>query len=231
MPDYILKATDLSKSYEVTEGKITRALKGVSLEVNRGEFLSITGPSGAGKSTMLHLLASFDKPDRGSIKLSVDGDLIDYSKIAEEELNSLRNKRIGFVFQFYRLLPEFTAIENVMTPALIGGKGFNEASDKALELMKVVGIEKQKDQKPTQLSGGEQQRTAIARALINEPDIVFADEPTGNLDKKNEDIILNLIEKLSSELNKTFIIATHSPYVSSIAEREVKITDGKLVSD
>jgi lipoprotein-releasing system ATP-binding protein len=225
----ILEAKDIKKSYEIAGQKTTQVLKGVNLNINDGDFVALMGRSGAGKSTLLHILGSLDSCDSGDIILNVDGDIFDYTKMNTYEFTMLRNKHIGFVFQFHHLLPEFSAIENVMMPALIAGESFSNAKDKAMRLLEKVGLVQQIEQKPSELSGGEQQRTAIARALINDPSIIFADEPTGNLDKFNSDSILELIKDLKEQFGKTFIIATHSPDVASIAERVLQMNDGKII--
>ncbi|MFH1050936.1 MAG: ABC transporter ATP-binding protein [bacterium] len=227
----ILLAENLSKSYEIAGEKKAIVLKGLSVKVNKGELVALMGPSGAGKSTLLHILGSLDQADEGNIVLSVNGDVYDYSKISSEEFTALRNRHIGFIFQFHHLLPEFTALENVMMPALIAGMSYKEASVKAQELIKIVGIAEQQNQKPSELSGGEQQRAAIARALINNPAIVFADEPTGNLDKSNADAVLELLLNLKKKYSKTFVIATHSPEVAASAERILRMSDGKIIED
>jgi len=189
------------------------------------------GPSGAGKSTLLHILASFDIPDTGEVNLKINSKNHSYSMMDETKFTELRNKHIGFIFQFHHLLPEFTALENVMMPALIAGDNYQNALTKAKDLIKTVGIEKQSYQKPSELSGGEQQRTAIARALINNPSIIFADEPTGNLDKNNAYSILQLLQDLRRKYSKTFIVATHSYEIAKMAERILILGDGKITED
>lgn len=227
--EILLRAEGLYKTYSVRNEIQTEVLKGISIEVSRGEFVAVTGPSGAGKSTLLHLLGSLDSPDKGTIKLMIDGNGYDYSRMPAGELSNIRNSHIGFVFQFHHLLPEFTALENVMIPAFIAGKSWSEAKPKALELLKSVGIEQRAEHKPAELSGGEQQRVAIARALINAPTIVFADEPTGNLDQENSKSMLELIMRLRREHGLTFVVATHSAEVAAIAERIISMKDGKLI--
>jgi len=224
----LLKATNIYKTYKLNLQTETSVLKGISLDIYSGEFLAIMGPSGVGKSTLLHLLGSIDKPDSGSIELNVDSQIYDYSKLSDDILSNIRNKYIGFVFQFHHLLPEFSAIENVMMPALIAGKSFAKASEKARELMEIVNIDHRIRHKPSELSGGEQQRIALARALINEPILVLADEPTGNLDSKNAASVLELIQNIREKFSVTFIIATHSPDVSAIAEKILYMGDGKI---
>ena len=226
----ILKAKGIKKSFDIANQKKIQVLKGVDLEIQKGEFIALMGRSGAGKSTLLHILGSLDNPDKGDIQLSIEEKELVYSDLNQEGFNKLRNEYIGFVFQFHHLLPEFTAIENVMIPSLILGVSYKEAKIKAQELIDKVGLDEQKEQKPSQLSGGEQQRVAIARALINDPAIIFADEPTGNLDKENADSILSLIKDLQLQFNKTFVIATHSDDVANIAERKIRMSDGKLIN-
>jgi len=227
----LLKAENIEKSYNISANKSVKVLKGIDIRITEGEFLALVGHSGAGKSTLLHILASIDVPDKGNIMLSINGTNFDYSKMTHEEFSLMRNKYIGFVFQFHHLLPEFTALENVMVPMLIAGENYKTSIKKAERLLHKVGLSEQLNQKPSELSGGEQQRVAIARALINDPVIVFADEPTGNLDKENADSMLNLIQTLQKDLNIAFLIATHSGWVSSVAERVLKISDGKIIEN
>jgi lipoprotein-releasing system ATP-binding protein len=227
----ILQAENISKTFEIAGNKKSNVLKELFVKINKGELVALMGPSGAGKSTLLHILGSLDQPDAGEIVLKVNGSIYNYSKVSSEEFTRLRNQHIGFVFQFHHLLPEFTALENVMMPALIAGLSFKDATLKAQELIDVVGLSGQQNQKPSELSGGEQQRTAIARALINDPAIVFADEPTGNLDKNNADAVLELLLNLKKKYSKTFVIATHSPEVAASAERILRMNDGKIVED
>lgn len=227
----LIEAKDIIKSYKNKFDKYTLVLKGINLKVFRGDFIAIVGPSGVGKSTLLHLLGSLDLPDSGSIEFYSQSGLINYQKIDQNELAKHRNKSIGFVFQFSHLLPEFTAIENVMLPALLYGDNFKNARKKAEELLEIVGILERKDHKPSQLSGGEQQRVAIARSLINKPDLVLADEPTGNLDSDNANVVLNLIQNLRKENNLTFIIATHSADVANIAEKKILMKDGIIINN
>ncbi len=227
----ILLAENISKTYEIAGNKKAYVLKSLSVNINKGELVALMGPSGAGKSTLLHILGSLDQPDEGNIILNVNDDVFDFSKLSSEGFTAMRNKHIGFVFQFHHLLPEFTALENVMMPALIAGLSYKEASSKARELIGIVGITDQQNQKPSELSGGEQQRAAIARALINNPAIVFADEPTGNLDKSNADAVLELLLDLKNKYSKTFVIATHSTDVAASAKRILRMSDGKIVED
>ncbi len=222
----MLKAIDLSRSYK--EGlKEVHALKGVSLEVKKGEILGIIGPSGAGKSTLLHLLGGLDIPTKGTVLL--DGK--DIYNMRDSARCRIRNRRMGFVFQFYHLLPEFSALENVMLPAMIGGQDRRAISQKAKNLLESVGLGPRIEHKPSELSGGEAQRVAIARSLMNDPDIVLCDEPTGNLDSEMSEGIYRLIFKLKNENDRTFVIATHHEEFIRKADRIVRIKDGILEED
>jgi len=227
--EIILKAENLVKAYTIRNRPATPVLKGISVDIKKGEFLSLMGPSGVGKSTLLHLLASFDEPDEGQIELFVNDTKYIYNKLPSDELSRVRNKYLGFVFQFHHLLPEFTALENIMMPALISGESFATAKEKAKELSDKVGTSHRDNHKPSELSGGEQQRVAIARALINKPQIVFADEPTGNLDSQTALSILELIQNLRKEYSLTFVVATHSEHVAEIAQRKLIMADGRFV--
>lgn len=220
----MLKAENLCKIYK--DGKISlEVLKGINLEVKNGEALCIIGPSGAGKSTLLHLLGGLDEPSKG--KVFFEGEAL--YRIPEEERAKIRNERIGFVFQFYHLLPEFSALENVLLPALIDAIAFARAKERAEELLRLVGLEARMDHKPSQLSGGEQQRVAIARTLINDPDIIFCDEPTGNLDSQQGAQIVELLRNLNREQGKTLVIVSHEESIARMANRIVHIRDGKLL--
>jgi len=216
----MLKAVDIFKSYPNLE-----VLKGINLEIKKGEILSIVGASGAGKSTLLHILGTLDKPDKGV--LIINGTKLD--SINENELAQFRNKNIGFVFQFHNLLPEFTAFENVCIPGYLGNKDDKEVENRAKELLNLLGLSSRVNHKPSQLSGGEQQRTAVARALINNPAIVFADEPSGNLDSHNAEELHKLFFQLRKEFNQTFVIVTHNEMLAASADRKVEMRDGKVV--
>ncbi len=199
-------------------------MKGINLEIKENEFISIVGPSGAGKSTLLHLIGTLEKPDSGTVKYND----IDIYKLNDKELSDFRNKNLGFVFQFHHLLPEFTAIENVMLPVLIGGLNKDEAMDKAKILLENLNLSHRFTHRPQELSGGEQQRVAIARALINNPKVLLADEPTGNLDSKNAQEVINLFKKLRDECKRTIILVTHQESFAKISDRIVYIKDGVI---
>ena len=200
-------------------------LRNVSATINNGEVVSIVGPSGAGKTTLLQIAGSLDKADSGNILY--DG--IDISTLSEKKLAEFRNSKIGFVFQFHQLLPEFTAIENVAIPALIAGGKKADVMRKASELLSLVGMQERADQKPPELSGGEKQRVAVARAIINSPDIIFADEPSGSLDSKNKDELHKLFFDLRARFNQTFVIVTHDEHLASMCDRILKMEDGKFI--
>lgn len=201
-----------------------KVLKGIDLNVNEGEIVAITGRSGAGKSTLLHLLGTLDKPDEGQITIAGT----DVTKLGGNELARFRNKHIGFVFQFHHLLPEFTALENIAIPALLSGMAKKEALSKAEELVEYFGLMPRKEHKPGQLSGGEQQRIAVARALINKPTIVLADEPTGNLDNANARELMSLFKQLQETHRHSFVIVTHSQELASTSDRVINLVDGRI---
>lgn len=201
-------------------------LKGISLEVLRGEFLSIVGASGSGKSSLLYIMGLLDRPTSGEVIF--EGERIDFSK--EERISRIRNRKLGFVFQFHYLLPEFTALENVMVPMLKAGVLKKEARERARELLSKVGLSGKEGRKPYQLSGGEQQRVAIARALANDPILLLADEPTGNLDSKNTEIVMEIFEKLNEE-GSTIVMVTHERYLAERTERIVHLKDGRVVDE
>jgi lipoprotein-releasing system ATP-binding protein len=200
-------------------------LRGVNLEISKGEVVAIVGPSGCGKSTLLHILGSLDKADMGEIVINNTG----LSLLSGNKLAAFRNKHIGFVFQFHHLLPEFTALENVCIPGWLAGKNKNEVKEKAESLLKILGLVNRNANKPNQLSGGEQQRVAVARALINNPDIVFADEPTGNLDSANAQELHELFFDLRKQFNQTFLIVTHNEELSQLSDRVLHMKDGLIV--
>ena len=220
-PDMIIKAENIVKSFGALQ-----VLKGVSFEAEEGEVVAIMGASGAGKSTLLQILGTLSTPDSGS--LTIDG--TDVLKLGSRELASFRNRRIGFVFQAHHLLPEFTALENVMIPSLIGGKSSREARDRAVELLETVGLGHRLEHKPSELSGGELSRVAIARALQMSPAIVFADEPTGNLDSRTKEEIHSLFFELREKTGQTIVIVTHDPGLASLCDRTCLMRDGLIMS-
>jgi lipoprotein-releasing system ATP-binding protein len=215
----MLKATAIHKSY----GKL-HILKGVDLEVKKGEIVAIVGASGAGKSSLLNILSTLDKPDSGQIHF---GDH-EISKLSSKHLSEFRNRKIGFIFQFHHLLAEFNAIENVCIPAYIAGTPKAQAEQRAMELLTMLGLADRAQHKPGQLSGGEAQRVAVARALINKPDLIFADEPSGNLDSANARELHELFIKLRNEYNQTFVIVTHNEDLSNLSDRKVMMKDGLI---
>ena len=217
----ILKGKQLFKSY----GDL-KVLKGIDIEIKKGEIVSIVGASGAGKSTLLHILGTLDDSDNG--KLLIKGENV--TDLNSNQLARFRNSNIGFVFQFHNLLPEFSALENICIPGYIGKRNSSQVEKKALELMDLLGIIDRKDNKPSELSGGEQQRASVARALINDPEIVFADEPSGNLDSKNANELHELFFKLRRELNQTFVIVTHNEHLAQMADRILEIKDGIILN-
>lgn len=216
----MLRASGIQKSYGTLP-----VLKNIDLEIAKGEVVAIVGASGAGKSTLLHIIGTLDRPDSGKVSLN-DQDV--FSK-SSKELAAFRNRSVGFVFQFHNLLPEFTALENAMIPGLILGTKEAEVRTRAKELLDLLGIGARADHKPSQMSGGEQQRAAIARALINNPAMILADEPSGNLDSKNALELHTLFFKLREELNQTFVIVTHNQELSKMADRRLEIRDGVII--
>ncbi len=213
----MIRASGIRKAYGNLE-----VLKGVDLEVRQGEIVSIVGDSGAGKTTLLQILGTLDKPDHGT--LSIHGQSIE--NLSRQELSRFRNQEIGFVYQFHHLLPEFTAIENICLPAMIAKEDLNEAKKRGLDLLELLNLSERAEHKPSQMSGGEQQRVAVARALINNPAVVFADEPSGNLDSKNADQLHQLFFDLRDKLGQTFVIVTHNPELAEMADRKLKMVDG-----
>ena len=200
-------------------------LSDVNLSIGENEIITIVGPSGAGKTTLLQIAGSLDRPDSGEV--IYDG--CDLASLKDKRLSEFRNRNIGFVFQFHQLLPEFTAVENVAMPALIAGTSKRKAMERAGELLAMLGLGERLRHKPAEMSGGERQRTAIARALVNSPRVVFADEPTGSLDSRNRDEIRTLISDLRRSLGQTFVIVTHDPSVSEIADRIINMADGRII--
>lgn len=215
----ILTAKNLHKKFGSLD-----VLKGIDLSIQQGEIISIVGSSGAGKTTLLQLLGTLDKPDLGTVEING----VNPFSLSESKLAQFRNQNIGFIFQFHQLLPEFTAIENVMMPALIGGKNFDSAKERAAHLLKRLGLESREKHQPSALSGGEQQRVAVARALMNEPQLIFADEPSGNLDTHNANELHQLFFELRDELNQTFVIVTHNEELAKIADRTIVMKDGVI---
>ena len=217
----MIEAQQLIKSY----GNL-KVLKGVSLKIEKGEVISIVGASGAGKSTLLHILGTLDQPDQG--KLFINN--TDVFSLKSKSISAFRNKEIGFIFQFHHLLPEFTALENILIPAMIGGKNKSELEEKALGYLDILGLKNRKNHKPSELSGGEQQRVAVCRALINSPSVIFADEPSGNLDSASSKELHQLFFDLRDQFNQTFVIVTHNNELANMADRKLEIVDGIIAS-
>lgn len=215
----MIKAENIRKSFGTLE-----VLKGINLEIQKGEVVSIVGPSGSGKTTLLQIIGTLDKPDRGLIQINGQG----VDQLGDKQLASFRNQEIGFIFQFHQLLPEFTALENVMMPALIGGLSKREASHKAEQLLDLLGLAARAEHKPNELSGGEKQRVAVARALINDPAVVLADEPSGSLDTQNKEELHQLFFDLRDQLGQTFVIVTHDERLASLTDRTIHLVDGQL---
>lgn len=201
-----------------------QVLKGIDLEINKGEIVSIVGPSGAGKTTLLQIMGTLDEPDGGMV--AIDGTLV--NRMKEKELSAFRNKNIGFVFQFHQLLPEFTALENVMIPAFIAGVGSKEATEQAMKILSFMGLTDRASHKPNELSGGEKQRVAVARALVNHPAVILADEPSGSLDSHNKEDLHQLFFDLRDRLGQTFVIVTHDEGLAKLTDRTVHMVDGVI---
>ena len=215
----MIQLHDIRKSFGTLE-----VLKGIDLTINRGEVVSIVGPSGAGKTTLLQILGTLDRPDSGQVLF--DG--IDISAYKEKQLSAFRNQHIGFVFQFHQLLPEFTAVENVMMPALIGGASMSDARSRAMEMLDYLHLTDRASHKPAELSGGEKQRVAVARALVNRPQVILADEPSGSLDTQNKDELHQLFFDLRDQLGQTFIIVTHDETLAATTDRIIRLRDGRI---
>ena len=216
----MIRATGIMKSY----GDL-RVLKGINLEVEEKEVVAIVGASGAGKTTLLQIIGTLDRADAGTVLINGQ----DPGQLSQRALAAFRNKHIGFIFQFHQLLPEFTALENVCIPALIAGKSRAEAAARATELLDFLGMSDRLDHKPSQLSGGEQQRVAVARAIVNSPSLIRADEPSGNLDTENKKELHNLFFRLRDTFGHTFIIVTHDPQLASMSDRTIRIKDGLIM--
>ncbi|MDR1729551.1 MAG: ABC transporter ATP-binding protein [Prevotellaceae bacterium] len=216
----MIKAVNINKSF----GDL-KVLKNVGLEISKGEIVSIVGPSGAGKTTLLQIIGTLDKPDSGLVKIN-ETPVFD---LPENALAKFRNQHIGFVFQFHQLLPEFSALENVMIPAFIAKTGKKEAETRAMELLSFLKIAERAQHKPNELSGGEKQRVAVARALINKPDVILADEPSGSLDSKNKEELHRLFFELRDKFNQTLVIVTHDKELASISDRVIRMQDGIII--
>ncbi|MDE6821145.1 ABC transporter ATP-binding protein [Bacteroides acidifaciens] len=218
----MIKLEGITKSF----GSL-QVLKGIDLEINKSEIVSIVGPSGAGKTTLLQIMGTLDEPDAGMVE--IDGTVV--SRMKEKALSAFRNKNIGFVFQFHQLLPEFTALENVMIPAFIAGVSSKEANDRAVKILEFMGLADRASHKPNELSGGEKQRVAVARALINDPAVILADEPSGSLDTHNKEDLHQLFFDLRDRLGQTFVIVTHDEGLAKITDRTVHMVDGMIKKD
>ncbi len=220
-----LQVTDLSKSFRLGNQTV-EVLKGINLEVRQGEVLAMLGASGAGKSTLLHILGTLDRPTRGTVCYQSQ----DIFRLSEQELARFRNRRIGFVFQFHHLLPEFTAMENTYLPSLMQKRPIAQCIEEASRLLSEVGLGHRLHHKPGELSGGEQQRVAVARALIHNPDLVLADEPTGNLDTHTGETLFALLRKLNAQCQTAFVIVTHNEHLARQANRSIRVVDGRIVN-
>lgn len=225
MMDIIIRTENISKSYHNDDKIKLEVLKGIDLEIPRNKISVIIGASGAGKSTLLHILGGLDKPNKGNVFIND----INIINLSDDKISKFRNKNIGFVFQFHHLLPEFTALENVSIPLMINNFSFQEASKRGEELLEILGLKERMHHKPAELSGGEQQRVALARALANDPPIILADEPTGNLDTENSEAINQIFVKLKNDYNKTFLIVTHNKELMKLADYVFEIKDGKIL--
>lgn len=223
MSDPILRVSELKKTFS-KNGVEINVIKGINIDIYEGDFITIMGPSGAGKSTFLHILGTLDNPSEGDIFFR-DRNVKEFT---EDEESKFRNEKVGFVFQFYHLLQDFNVIENIMMPLLIKRLNQADAIAKAENFLEIMGLKHRRDHKPGELSGGEQQRVAIARALVNEPEIILADEPTGNLDRKTGKEVLDYLLSINERLSSTLILVTHDPEIGSIGERKMKMVDGEL---
>lgn len=217
----MIKANDITKSFGPLQ-----VLKGIDISIDKGEIVTIVGKSGAGKTTLLHILGTLDKPDSGTVTLAGT----DITRLKDRELSDFRNRHIGFVFQFHQLLPEFSALENVMMPALIAGIPNSKARCQGLELLDFLNLADRAKHKPNELSGGEKQRVAVARALINHPDVIFADEPSGSLDTANKQDLHQLFFSLREQMNQTFVIVTHDESLAALSDRTIRMADGRIIN-
>ncbi len=217
----MIKANDITKSFGPLQ-----VLKGIDISIDKGEIVTIVGKSGAGKTTLLHILGTLDKPDSGTVTLAGT----DITRLKDRELSDFRNRHIGFVFQFHQLLPEFSALENVMMPALIAGIPNSKARCQGLELLDFLNLADRAKHRPNELSGGEKQRVAVARALINHPDVIFADEPSGSLDTANKQDLHQLFFSLREQMNQTFVIVTHDESLAALSDRTIRMADGRIIN-
>ena len=222
----LLETLDVTKRYGNTDRPL-EVLKGITLSIERGQFVSIVGPSGSGKSTLLHLFGGIDRPSSGTIRLNGK----DIGSLSDHELSLVRRRELGFVFQFFNLLPALTAIENITLPLLVDGKSHRSVESRAVDLLAMVGLEGRSNHRPDQLSGGEMQRVAIARALMADPELILADEPTGNLDSRNGKLILDLLQEIVRVQRKTVVMVTHDQEAASRASRTIRMADGMVVSE
>jgi lipoprotein-releasing system ATP-binding protein len=224
--DYIVRAKNIKKRYSMSKKQTLEVLKGISLDIKKSETIAVIGPSGAGKSTLLHILGGLDRPDEGEVYYGKEN----IFTFQDDLLARFRNQDIGFVFQFHHLLPEFTALENVLIPGLIHGQSFSKSEKQAKELLGMVGLSERVSHFPAELSGGEQQRVAVARALLNNPKILFADEPSGNLDRTGGEQLHNLLWTLNNDTGITLFIVTHNMSLAEKADRIIRLIDGKIAN-